>query len=641
MKLGAKIILGFAATCFVFLVVCAIVLFSLVGVRTGAQTLKDEIMPANDLVAAIQYELAMASLYITEYDYIISDASLNEFKERTKILNEQMRTMVSTFSTGYAAQDPSRTELSRSLNQDYAAFLEITGALPGYVQAMDAAHLAVRDAYNAFMKDATAFSESQNKAFDEELSALFAGLGTGDQLQLRKNRLVETTILENAASSFYVNVFRCVLDREVGPVANSKAALVTMRASVEKMAVGLRTQANIDQMNRIRKAIDDCEKALGQLENAVTHNVQNTVDLNNTRAKAMDEASALGAKSTEMTNAVSDDSVSAVNRVFMIMVIGVVAALVISLVLGILVTRSITGPVGHIIENLSGGAREVDSAAIQLSSSSNTLAEGATENAASLEETSAALEELSSMTQRNADNAMEANSLMSQAIAAVDHADQSMTGVIQAMDEISISGNEIGKIIKTIDEIAFQTNLLALNAAVEAARAGEAGAGFAVVADEVRNLAIRSADAAKSTSDLIAKTITNITSGSDMVNQTAENFKTVQTHSSKVAELLGEVSEASKEQSQGIGQITTAMTEMDKVTQSNAASAEEAASAAQKLSRQAETLLGAIDEMTALVQGNSGHSIPRSAAPQRTAPPVAKKIGASKAIAMNDDDFEF
>jgi methyl-accepting chemotaxis protein len=212
---------------------------------------------------------------------------------------------------------------------------------------------------------------------------------------------------------------------------------------------------------------------------------------------------------------------------------------------------------------------------------------------------------------------------MTQATDAVRKADTSMTAVIKAMEEISTSGAEIGKIIKTIDEIAFQTNLLALNAAVEAARAGEAGAGFAVVADEVRNLAIRSADAAKNTADLIASTISNINSGSQMVNDTAENFRTVEDHSAKVAALLGEVTEASKEQAQGIGQITTAMTEMDKVTQSNAASSEEAASAAGDLSSHAGNLLESVNELNTLVNGAHGGAGRAPVLPRPTA--AAKK----------------
>ena len=260
------------------------------------------------------------------------------------------------------------------------------------------------------------------------------------------------------------------------------------------------------------------------------------------------------------------------------------------------------------------------------------------------------------MTKRNADNAVEANALMSQATEAVGKAEQSMFSVIQAMDHIATSCNEIGKIIKTIDEIAFQTNLLALNAAVEAARAGEAGAGFAVVADEVRNLAIRSAEAAKNTADLIATTISNIKSGSDMVNSTSENFHTVSGTSAKVAQLVSEVAEASREQSQGITQIATAMNQMDKVTQSNAASAEEAASSASNLSTQADSLTQSIEEISRLVFGQrNGHTRPASASGGRAKPkpraqvkplalkkPAAGKKSGQSTIPMDqDDDFDF
>jgi methyl-accepting chemotaxis protein len=227
-----------------------------------------------------------------------------------------------------------------------------------------------------------------------------------------------------------------------------------------------------------------------------------------------------------------------------------------------------------------------------------------------------------------------------------------MAKVITAMDEISRSGGEINKIIKSIDEIAFQTNLLALNAAVEAARAGEAGAGFAVVADEVRNLAIRSADAAKNTADLIETTIGNINSGSVMVHEASEAFKVVETNAAKVGSLVSEVASASKEQSQGIHQITTAMAEMDKVTQANAATSEESASAAAQLSTQASSLLGVVSDMntrapgagSGLQQGQPGAgSLPRLAAPvlaPATAPARPSAASPGKSLPANDH-FDF
>ncbi|MDR1677974.1 MAG: methyl-accepting chemotaxis protein [Deltaproteobacteria bacterium] len=198
---------------------------------------------------------------------------------------------------------------------------------------------------------------------------------------------------------------------------------------------------------------------------------------------------------------------------------------------------------------------------------------------------------------------MSALKLTSQASESAKVSGDSMEKAIGAMTQIAISGNEIGKIIKTIDEIAFQTNLLALNAAVEAARAGEAGAGFAVVADEVRNLAIRSAEAAKNTAALIAKTIVNINLGSDLVKKTSDNFSALVDSVQKVAEIITEVSSASEQQTQGIGQISEAIESMDRVTQSNASVSQETASASSSLSLAAEDLDQNVIRLVNLVNG--------------------------------------
>ena len=276
--------------------------------------------------------------------------------------------------------------------------------------------------------------------------------------------------------------------------------------------------------------------------------------------------------------------------------------------------RSITRPIGRVVELISGGAAEVAAAAGQVSSSSQSLAAGASEQAASIEETSASLEEISSMTKQNAANAGQANGLVTEANQVIDRANASMSQLIEAMKEISTSSEETQKIVKTIDEIAFQTNLLALNAAVEAARAGEAGAGFAVVADEVRNLAMRAAEAAKNTSRLIDGSVKRIKDGTGLVDHTNEAFSEVATSSKKIADLVAEINAASNEQSQGIDQINKAVSEMDKVVQQNAATAEESASAAEEMNAQAEQMKAAIGELVGIIGGNTVRS--RSAAPK-------------------------
>jgi methyl-accepting chemotaxis protein len=269
----------------------------------------------------------------------------------------------------------------------------------------------------------------------------------------------------------------------------------------------------------------------------------------------------------------------------------------------LILIRSVVGPLNRIVAGLFEGADQVATASDQISSSSQTLAEGTSEQASSIEETSSSLEEMASMTRQNADNANQAKVTRDKAFESIQTANESMQETLRAMERIQHSGEEIGKIIKEIDEIAFQTNLLALNAAVEAARAGEAGAGFAVVADEVRNLAIRSAEAAKSTQELIKKTTDEIGSGSERVKKTHEAFKETMEHNRKVGELTDEIAAASSEQAQGIEQVSKAVEEMDKVVQQNAANAEESASSAEEMSAQATRMRGLVEDLVSVVDG--------------------------------------
>jgi methyl-accepting chemotaxis protein len=263
--------------------------------------------------------------------------------------------------------------------------------------------------------------------------------------------------------------------------------------------------------------------------------------------------------------------------------------------------RKVITPITRVAEGLLDSSAQVAAASGEVSTASHSLAEGASEQSAALEETSASIEELSSMTTGNADNANHANSLMTETSRVVSEANRSMHDLTEAMKEITAGSEDMAKIIRTIDEIAFQTNLLALNAAVEAARAGEAGAGFAVVADEVRNLAMRSAESAKSTANLIDESIKRIKNGSEIVVRTNEAFDRVLTGAKTVGELVGEIATASNEQAQGISQISKAISEMDTVVQRNAATSEESASASEELNAQAMQMKGLVGELTVLV----------------------------------------
>jgi methyl-accepting chemotaxis protein len=300
------------------------------------------------------------------------------------------------------------------------------------------------------------------------------------------------------------------------------------------------------------------------------------------------------------------DWISATGKIqqtnFTIACLTTVAIAVLFIVLAYLtVGRLITVPLQRIINHLKQGADRIKLSAAEMASNSQIMAEGASEQAASLEESSASLEELSSMTKRNGESARKTNDLARQARAAGDRGTVDMQTMSSAMDVIKASSDDIAKIIKTIDEIAFQTNILALNAAVEAARAGEAGLGFAVVADEVRNLAQRSAQAAKDTTAKIEGAISKTGQGVEISRKVAETLNEIVTKARQVDELAAEVASASNEQIQGISQINTAVAQMDKVTQSNAASAEESAAASEELNGQAQTMQEAVAELLRLL----------------------------------------
>ena len=242
------------------------------------------------------------------------------------------------------------------------------------------------------------------------------------------------------------------------------------------------------------------------------------------------------------------------------------------------------------LTQVSEATEQVSSASQQISSGSQSLAQGTNEQASSLEEVSSSLEEMSSMTKQNAENANQAKNLAAEANGNASVGTAAMTRMSDSINKIKDSSDQTAKIVKTIDEIAMQTNLLALNAAVEAARAGEAGRGFAVVAEEVRNLAQRSAQAAKSTADMISESVKNAEDGVKIAVDVSKSFDSIVTSVKKVNDLITEIAAASQEQSQGIDQVNTAVAEMDKVTQQNAANSEESASAAEEMSSQAEEL---------------------------------------------------
>ncbi len=319
--------------------------------------------------------------------------------------------------------------------------------------------------------------------------------------------------------------------------------------------------------------------------------------------------------------------------------------------------RKMVDRLNDLLGQVQTASEQINSGSTQVSDASQTLSQGATESAASLEEITASMTEMASQTKLNAENANQANSLSKGAQNAANRGSQMMTGLVDAMGDINRSGEDISKIIKVIDEIAFQTNLLALNAAVEAARAGQHGKGFAVVAEEVRNLAGRSAKAAKETAELIENSAEKTRHGNDIVEKTEAALKGIVAGTTKVSNLVAEIAAASSEQSEGISQVTQGLNQIDSVTQQNTANAEESAAASEELTSQSTLLRGMLAQFS--LKGGATvarAAIPKpAAAPKRTAPALgyqgnaatfsqaavqpAKGSDPSQVIALDDKEF--
>jgi methyl-accepting chemotaxis protein len=291
------------------------------------------------------------------------------------------------------------------------------------------------------------------------------------------------------------------------------------------------------------------------------------------------------------------------------------------------------------LQQVAVGADQIASASGQIGTGAQALAQGTSEQASSLEEVSSSLQEMTAMTRQNSANAKEARGIAEATKTSAENGVGSMQRLSAAMDLIKKSSDDTAKIIKTIDEIAFQTNLLALNAAVEAARAGEAGKGFAVVAEEVRNLAMRSAEAAKNTANMIEGSVKNSENGVVINHEVMKNLEEINGHARRVSEVMAEIAAASDQQSQGVGQVNTAMEQMNQLTQQNAANSEESASASEELSAQAQEMRAMVSGFK--ISGGGGHSAPSSHTPHgsrsasaQSAPikMVSKKSGKSEEV---------
>jgi len=597
MRLSTKLFVGFSLAAATGLVLVGLAIYIMKGVGQEARVLSNQYMPQTQM--AIQMERFLLKAMVDMQGYQLSFGK--DFLASSQKNLEQVKQKLHE-AQQFTEKYPDLQTLKTNTEKASAKLTEYETLIQGTVKAVGDIH-QIRNKLDSsaqeFMKSCSDFLSDQS----DKLTKDFTAGVPPEKLTDRLNTLSGMNEVIVLGYVIQLDTMLSQLLKDPKVLSEAMAKFNEMENELSSVQKKTTDDVNIAQLEDVRLAAADYKNYMGKL----LATSQQLTDLGKQREASenavLEAAMVTSSTGIQDTTQKSGQVDQVLTRSIFLMVVGALIGALFSLGLSLLITRSITRPMGGFIEQLTESAEELALASGKLSAESELMAQGATQQAGALEETSSSLEEMASMARQNADNASHANTLAGDAATIAKKSSVTIENLITAMTGVSKASEDTAKIIKSIDEIAFQTNLLALNAAVEAARAGEAGAGFAVVSDEVRNLAQRAAQAAKDTAVLIEDTVTKVKMGSDLVAETAENFSALSASTEKVIGLVSEISGASVEQAQGVQQINQAVSEMDKVVQQNAANAQEGAGASQHLKAQANQLSGVVAGLVSMVQG--------------------------------------
>ncbi len=611
MRLALKIGLGFTTILSLMVLIGSVGLYQVYNIQTMVQNLAGEAVPtviaANNIerqtLATVVNDLRYQQTPNAQHRLMITsnlDATHSAIKETIALTKQHNQEEI-----GLAAKQ------ADALAQKYSE--TINGSV-GQVEKLQQLKKALSDSVDRYTRACQTIASEELRESMQTVAASLRKDGAtnapagGEAL----SGLINTRLKEFAAYRDLVDLgHETFIATQQAELQHNPALATKALGNFDEIKAKMADlRASLDAPNA--QSFEECRKAATAFREAIEGLIagwqeQQKAQLDGTRASAellqqVENTSDLGITQVKKTGQTTTDTI---NYIFKFVITGIVMVLIIGTLFSIFLSRSITVPLNRIIGSLSSGAEQVASASNQVAGASQQMAQGTSQQASSLEETSSSLEEMASMTRQNAENSIKTDALMNETKGIVLEGVNQMKGMSNAIGEIRQSAQEMAKIIKTIDEIAFQTNLLALNAAVEAARAGEAGKGFAVVAEEVRNLARRSAEAAKITAALIEGAQKNAETGVAATAKVSDSLNRMQEGALKVAGLVAEITAASRQQSQGVDQVNLAVGEMDKVIQQNAANAEESSSAAAELASQAQELYAHVAELTVLVSGSA------------------------------------
>lgn len=594
-KLSTKLYLSFILILILLTSVIGIQIFAVNTISAGKQRLNN----ANKIKESTQTTWRWTLDYY-DTNHSESSAKVEENYNNTK---NQMESALSSYN------NKSEQDSLKSMMSNLDAYHDSFQTYKGYVEK--------NDTYYKNMEDSSAKIKEQinDILFEQQISF--------------KNYLKDTRIQGYIGNVDLNKLISQVEDKYDEVLMSNRAVIANLDVIISEVKYFLKKDVEYDE--DVDKYLERMEYQLSQLYNKLDNDADKVkidtirtdvkdfianyesykglLEAQSTQKEVLRESATeiiiatenlASAEEIKMNNDMSNAKNSALIFGFISIICGIALAFILS--------RNLVKQLTKNINVLSQSASQVSSASSQLVSAGQQLSQGSAEQAASIEETSATMNETSSMVKQNVENTRLANNLSKEASDAASQGSQKMQGMSKSMVEIQESSNEISKIIKVIDEIAFQTNMLALNAAVEAARAGEAGQGFAVVATEVRNLAQKSAQAAKNTADIIDRNMELSEQGVSISNDVNQSLNQILTKTQNVSQLIAEIAAASEEQSRGTTQVDDAITHIEKVVQSNAATAEESAASAEELQNQAKALSNVVSDLNKLINGQKNSS---------------------------------
>ncbi len=623
LTLSLKITIGFGLLLLISAILGSIAVISMKGVEGDSVKLAEVYVPEVDIGNNIE-----RYSQLTMYD--IRGYSLNEDKNLLASGRESLAKVVHYLDEAKAhAEEHSLDklkELEARAREHINEYRELVNKTEELDDNIDSERKEMDNAAASYMEHAMEYYHSQNGKLDREISRG----ASKKKIQERHSKLEYVAQLINLTNDSRVKNFKFQASGELEYIESAIANFPKIHEILDKVREITTQKVDLDALDTLDKEVETYQEAIGHYLKAWKSLQQTNRDRAEAAEEVLKSAQEIAHIAMDNTDEIADSAASSLSAASLTMIIGLIIALVVGIALAAYLIRSITKPIINAVQTIQDANAQVLAASDQIASSATGLADGATQQASSVEEISATIEQSTANNQQNADNANEANILAKGANDAASEGNHKIKDLMSSMEKITEASEQIAKIVKTIDEIAFQTNLLALNAAVEAARAGEHGLGFAVVADEVKNLAQRSADSAKETADIIQTTIEQIKHGNTIANDTNEAFADILDKAGKTSNLINEIAVSVKEQASGMNQIAAAMGQIDENTQTNAASSEEAAAASEELNAQANMMMASVSEVAKMV-GLDTEDIPATSSSVRKKPKMLAAKPASKA----------